>query len=367
MKLINSEIKTSLESAQAAGLVLIEPGAPGYRRTKLNGQWRYIDLRGQHILREATIKRINSLGIPPAWENVWICPDVNGHIQATGTDVRGRKQYRYHPRWRAERDTEKFSQMLAFAKNLPRVRAALRNDIRAKGLPKRKVLATIVMLLQSTLIRVGNEEYKRANDSFGLSTMLKRHVSIRGAKIRFTFYGKSGKYHDITIRDAKLAKIVAKIKNLRGRDLFQYTDEHGRRNTLTSADVNEYLRSISGFECSAKDFRTWAGTVLAVRSLSSAPAADSERKRKKNLIAAFDYVCARLGNTRAVCRKSYIHPAVISSYMDESFQALLPSKARKFAGTKENVANALEESIVISLLMKLTRSHEQSSDAKAAS
>jgi DNA topoisomerase-1 len=350
---VNGQTITSHESALAADLILVSVEMVGFSRRKLGDKWRYLDTKGRLIRDKADVERINRIGIPPAWADVWICPDPSGHIQATGIDARGRKQYRYHVRWRAVRDGEKFSQMLAFAKVLPHIRDTVKKDLRREGLPKQKILALIVALLDSTLIRVGNEEYAKENDSFGLTTMRGRHVKIRGDKLTFSFRGKSRKHHDISIRDGQLARIVYECKALPGHDLFQYLDDDRKRRSLTSSDVNEYLRTISGCDFSAKDFRTWAGTVLAVRSLSVAPAADTAKAVKRNLIEAFDFVCGRLGNTRAVCRKSYIHPAVTESYTDGSFTEILRTKMRKSIRNQESEL-VLEESAVLALLLNMT-------------
>ncbi len=263
-------------------------------------------------------KRIRSLAIPPAWTQVWICPLPNGHIQATGQDSRRRKQYRYHPRWREVRDETKYHRMVLFGSTLPRIRKATAADLAQEGLPRSKVLATVVRLLESTLIRVGNEEYARANHSFGLTTLRSHHVDVRGARLRFTFRGKSGIRHAIDLTDRRLARVVAQCQDLPGHELFQYLDDEGQCRSIDSEDVNEYLRTISGQDFTAKDFRTWAGTVLAVAALRELPPFTSATEAKRSVAAAIERVAEKLGNTKTVCRKCYVHPTVIEAYLDGS-------------------------------------------------
>jgi len=262
------------------------------------------------------LARIKSLVIPPAWTDVWICADPRGHLQATGRDARGRKQYRYHPRFRQLRDEVKYSRLPAFAQALRRIRRRTAADVRKTGLPRVKVLAAAVQLLEKTLIRIGNEEYARANGSVGLTTMRDRHAKIRGAEVRFEFRGKSGKSHAVALHDARLARIVKACRDLPGYELFQYVDEHGERQTICSEDVNAYLREISGDDFTAKDFRTWAGTVLAAQALAHLARFKSQTEAKRNVLRAIECVASRLGNTKAVCRKAYIHPAIFAAYMD---------------------------------------------------
>ena len=272
------------------------------------------------VLRQASeLKRIARLVIPPAWTDVWICPDPRGHIQATGRDARGRKQYRYHPDWRRVRDETKFERLAVFAAALPKIRMRTRADLARPGLPREKVLAAVVQLLEKSLIRVGNQEYAKDNQSFGLTTFRDRHVRVRGAHVNFEFRGKSGKRHSIKISDRRLARIVKSCRDLPGQELFQYLDEDGCRCTVGSADVNNYLREISAEDFTAKDFRTWFGTVLACTAFRAmAEPAASERQAAKRVVEAIDAVAGILGNTRAVCRKSYIHPGVIDAYVDGS-------------------------------------------------
>jgi DNA topoisomerase-1 len=261
------------------------------------------------------LQRIKALAIPPAWTDVWICADPRGHLQATGRDARGRKQYRYHPRWRDVRDEVKYGRLIAFAGALPKIRARTQADLRKPGLPRQKVLATVVQLLEKTFIRVGNEEYAKQNGSVGLTTMRDQHAKVNGTSVRFEFRGKSGVQHAVDLRDKRLARIVKACRDLPGYELFQYVDGDGTREVIDSADVNEYLREITGEDFTAKDFRTWAGTVLAAAELSAADGASSPRQARRNIVKAVEAVAERLGNTRAVCRKSYIHPAIFDAYL----------------------------------------------------
>jgi DNA topoisomerase-1 len=264
----------------------------------------------------AELQRIKALVIPPAWTDVWICTDPRGHLQATGRDARGRKQYRYHSRWREVRDEVKYGRLVTFARTLPRIRRRTSADLRRRGLPKAKVLAAVVQLLEKTLIRVGNEEYARENRSIGLTTMRDQHTRINGSSVRFEFRGKSGVQHAVDFRDARLARIVKALRDLPGYELFQYVDKEGRREVIDSADVNAYVRQISGDDFTAKDFRTWAGTVLAAGALSELAQFSSTAQARRNIVRAVEAVAKRLGNTRAVCRKSYIHPAIFEAYLD---------------------------------------------------
>jgi DNA topoisomerase-1 len=302
------------KSAAAAGLRYVSDTAPGVRRLARGDSFRYVDAQGRPVRDRATLARIRSLAIPPAYTDVWICPDPRGHIQATGRDARGRKQYRYHPKWRAVRDETKFERMVAFSEALPRIRARVERDLALPGLPREKVLATVVRLLESTCIRVGNDEYAKANRSFGLTTLRDRHVEIEGSTIRFEFRGKSGKTHSCDVTDARLARIVRRCQAIPGEELFQYIDADGGHQTIGSGDVNDYIREIAGDEFTAKDFRTWAGTVLAFAALAEIGAASDGKAAKSNVLQAVDRVAAQLNNTRAVCRKYYVHPAVLEAY-----------------------------------------------------
>ena len=289
----------------------------------------YFGTNGETIKDADILARIKSLAIPPAWRDVWICPIAHGHLQATGIDAKGRKQYRYHPRWRAVRDETKYDRMRLFGRALPGIRARVERDLARSGLPREKILATIVRLLETTLIRVGNEEYARQNASFGLTTMQDRHVDISGATLTFEFRGKSGISHSIDLTDRRLAKIVKRSQDLPGYELFQYLDEQGTRRSVDSADVNAYLKEISGEEFTAKDFRTWAGTVLAARALQEFQTFDSQAQAKRNVVQAIEAVAKRLGNTKAVCRKCYVHPRVIDLYMDGSLLQTLKRRVKK--------------------------------------
>jgi DNA topoisomerase-1 len=258
------------------------------------------------------------LAIPPAWKDVWICPDANGHLQATGYDDRRRKQYRYHPRWREIRDQQKYDRLIAFAQRLPKLRRRVNRDLKRRGMPREKVLAAVVRLLEMTLIRVGNDEYAKDNGSFGLTTLRNDHVQVNGSTICFEFQGKCGKEHEIDLCDGRLARIVAKCQDLPGQELFQFLDDEGQVRDIGSIDVNDYLREIAGDDFTAKDFRTWAGTLLAARALEEMREFDSQSAAKRNVVRAIEHVAERLGNTKAVCRKCYIHPAVIEAYMEKS-------------------------------------------------
>lgn len=305
-----------VESARAAGLRYVSDKAPGITRRRSGEGFVYLDRHGEPIEDERDLQRIRKLAIPPAWTDVWICPFANGHLQATGRDARGRKQYRYHPRWRETRDETKYNRMIAFAQALPGIRQRVDEDLNLRGLPRRKVLATVVRLLETTFIRVGNEEYARENGSFGLTTMRDRHVAVEGSKVRFSFKGKAGKRHTIDVSDRRLATIVRRCRDLPGYELFQYIDENGEQQVIDSADVNEYLKEISGEDFTAKDFRTWAGTLLAALALQEFEAFDSQAQCKKNLVRAIENVASQLGNTPAICRKCYVHPAVLEAYAD---------------------------------------------------
>ncbi len=313
-----------IASAQAAGLRYVTDRQPGIRREREGDGFRYIDTAGRTIDDPRAIARIAALAIPPAWTEVWICPDRRGHVQATGRDAKGRKQYRYHPRWRAVRDANKFDRLLAFGEALPAIRERTDRDLALRGIPKEKVLATVVQLLEVTRMRVGNTEYARQNQHFGLTTLRTRHVEVDGTTLKFHFVGKSGKEHTIGVRDRRLARVVRHCQELPGHELFQYVDDGGQRHNVESADVNAYLRGISGQDFTAKDFRTWAGTVLAARALRAGEAPDSEAQAKKNVLRAIASVAETLGNTPTVCRQCYIHPAVIDAYMDGSLSEAPP-------------------------------------------
>ena len=306
------------EAAEAAGLVYVSDEDPGITRKKSGTGWRFIDAKGRTIKDYWDKKRIEKIGVPPAYTDVWICPKENGHIQATGRDAKGRKQYRYHAKWTEAREEAKYERMMEFGKLLPNLRKRVSADMRKPGLPRDKVLATLVALLEKTLIRIGNEDYAKDNKSFGLTTLRNRHVDIDGSTLRFDFKGKSGKTWNLDLKDRRVAKVVRSIQDLPGQHLFQYLDEEGKRQPVDSADVNDYLREITGEDVTAKDFRTWAGTVLASMALAEFEAVDSQALMKKNVKAAIEKVASRLGNTPTICRKCYVHPQVVTSYLDGS-------------------------------------------------
>jgi DNA topoisomerase-1 len=303
-------------AARAAGLRYVHDDRPGIRREPDKDGFRYIDAKGEPVEDEATLKRIRSLAIPPAWTDVWICPQTNGHLQATGRDARGRKQYRYHPKWRTVRDEVKYERMIRFGKALPQIRKEVDRALSLPGLPREKVLATIVYLLEATMMRIGNDEYARENKSYGLTTLRNRHVRIDGSEVEFRFRGKSGVYHDVKVHDRRLARIIQRTRDLPGQDLFQYLDDEGETHTIGSADVNDYLHAITGEDYTAKDFRTWSGTVLAAMALQEFEKVDSDAQAKKNVVRAIESVSEKLGNTPSVCRKCYVHPAVLDAYLD---------------------------------------------------
>jgi DNA topoisomerase-1 len=316
------------EAAKAAGLRYVTDAMRGIARRLEGEQFAYLDAHGEPVTDEATLARIKSLVIPPAWTDVWICPLANGHLQATGRDAKKRKQYRYHPRWRSVRDEVKYERMLKFGKALPQIRRTVDAALSLPGLPREKVLATIVRLLEVTMMRIGNEEYARTNKSFGLTTLRSRHVKVAGKAVEFRFRGKSGVFHTIKLEDRRLARIIARTRELPGQDLFQYIDDDGDQHTVGSADVNDYLRAITGEDYTAKDFRTWSGTVLAALALQEFEKFDTETQARKNIVQAIESVAEKLGNTPAICRKCYVHPAVIESYLDGSIIEALRERAR---------------------------------------
>jgi DNA topoisomerase-1 len=305
-------------TAEEAGLRYVGDQRPGYTRKAKGKHFEYFDAEGKPIRDEQRLLRIKRLAIPPAWTDVWICPSPNGHVQATGRDARGRKQYRYHERWRELRDENKFERLAQFAKALPNIRRRIARDLKLPGLPRRKVLATIVRLLERTFIRIGNEEYARENKSFGLTTLKNRHVKVRGAQVRFRFRGKSGRQHEVDVTDRRVAKVIAKCQDLPGQDLFQYVDEDVQVQNITSQDVNEYLRQVAAEDFTAKDFRTWGGTVLAAMALSRQDDFETKKQAKANIKTAICAVAELLGNTPAVCRKCYIHPGIIEAYLNQT-------------------------------------------------
>ncbi len=338
------------QTAKEAGLRYVSDDSPGITRVKAGKHFSFVSPEGRVIKDKQTMARIKALAIPPAYRHVWICPDANGHIQAVGRDARGRKQYRYHARWREVRDENKYDRILDFAKALPRIRARTRRDLKKPGLPREKVLAAVVQLMEKTLIRVGNDEYARTNDSYGLTTLRDKHAKVRSNGVHFQFRGKSGVPHTIKLDDPRLAKVVRDCQDLPGYELLQYVDEDGVVHDIGSADVNEYLREIAGDAFTAKDFRTWAGTVLASQALEEVKSFDSEAEAKRNVVAAIEKVAERLGNTKAVCRKCYIHPAVLHAYLDGDLVETLKQRAAAMAKSVGKLKPA--ESAVLALIQR---------------
>jgi len=315
-------------SAKDAGLNHVSDSAPGIRRSGVKRKFRYRDPSGRIVANSDVLKRIRSLVIPPAWTDVWISTDPQGHVQAIGRDSRGRKQYRYHPRWRETRDSTKFHRLAQFGQTLPKIRARVSRDLSAGTLSQAKVLATIVRLLDTTSMRVGNEEYTRQNRSYGLTTLRDRHVEVRGKQVRFFFRGKSGVQHRISVEDRGLARIVRTLRDLPGYELFQYIDDDGSIQSIDSTNVNNYIRDVAGKEFTAKDFRTWNGTVIAATALCKMPPCSSQAKLKKDIVIAVESVAEHLGNTVAVCRNCYIHPALFDAYMAQTLTRELKNGRR---------------------------------------
>ena len=304
-----------VDSAKAAGLRYVSDAMPGIKRLRKGRGFSYVDAAGQVVSAKDDIERFKALVIPPAWTDVWICPIQDGHLQVTARDARGRKQYRYHPDFRQQRDGTKFERLFEFGDVIWKIRERVENDVLLPGLPRDKVLATVVWLLERTLIRVGTQELSRENKSYGLTTMKRRHVAIQGDELRFEFRGKSGVEHAIAITDERIAKIVQRCHDLRGEDLFQYLDHDGKRQDVEAGQINDYLRDATGSEVTAKDFRTWAGTMIATQILRDIGPADTTKEAERNVVHAIDHTASRLGNTRTVCRKYYVHPLIIDSYL----------------------------------------------------
>jgi len=374
MMLLEPEMVAALQdpevSARAVGLRHVSDQTPGLTRERNGNNFRYRDPSGKLVRDPETMRRIKSLVIPPAWTDVWICPNPNGHLQATGRDDRRRKQFRYHPRWREIRDETKYARMIAFARALPGIRRRVRKDMSLGGMPRKKVLATVVRLLEVSLIRVGNDEYARENDSFGLTTMRNKHVDVRGADLRFHFRGKAGKWHNVDIHDRNIAKIVERCQDLPGQELFQFVEDDGSRRDVRSEDVNDYLREISGNDFTAKDFRTWAGTVLAAMALREFEKFETKAQAKKNIVAAIESVAKKLGNTPAVCKKCYIHPHVIDSYLEGTLVETLKQRAAKISESIRGLP--ADEAAVLRLLRhrlsmeeKLARALKKETAARA--
>jgi DNA topoisomerase-1 len=338
-------------AARRAQLRHVSDAVPGIARRKARNGFDYRLPDGALVRDIATLRRIRSLVIPPAWTDVWICPEPNGHLQATGRDQRGRKQYRYHRRWREIRDEAKYGKLLVFAKALPLIRARVCDDLKRRGLPRERVLAAIVQLMGLTLFRVGNAEYAKTNKSFGLTTLRDRHVAIEGDHIHISFRGKSGKQHETDINDRRLSRIIKNCRDLPGYELFQYVDEYGERRTVDSADVNAYLREITGEDITAKDFRTWAATHLAAEALREYEHFDSATRRKKAIVDAVKKVASHLGNTPAICRRSYIHPAVLEAYIDGTLIGGLANETERYL--EESIHGMTPEEAAVTAFLRL--------------
>nr|WP_255429630.1 DNA topoisomerase IB [Ramlibacter albus] len=354
------------EAAEQAGLIYVSDEQPGIRREKKGDAFVYFKPNGDPVTDEKTLERVRKLAVPPAYTDVWICTKANGHIQATGRDARGRKQYRYHPQFREVRESTKYEHMMAFARALPAIRETLRKHMALRGLPREKVLATVVHLLETTLIRVGNEDYAKENKSYGLTTLRNRHVKVEGTQLKFQFMGKSGKKWQLQVRNPRVARIVRACQELPGQELFQYFDEDGEVQRVTSSDVNAYLREITGTDITAKDFRTWAGTVLAALALQEVEKVDTQAAQKKNIKAAIERVASKLGNTPTICRKCYVHPEVLQAYIEG--ELALEVKQRADEELREHLAELKpEEAAVLAMLeARLNRTLEGSLKASLA-
>jgi DNA topoisomerase-1 len=337
------------DAAETAGLRYVSDDRPGIRRRRSGKGFAYTRPDGTKLTDDLIVRRIKALVIPPAWTDVWICPFADGHIQVTGRDAKGRKQYRYHPRFREVRESTKYEHVVAFAEALPTIRTQVRAHMALRGLPREKVLATVVHLLESTLIRVGNDDYARQNNSYGLTTLKTRHAAVNGNEVRFRFTGKSGKQWLLRVKDRRIAKIIKACQDLPGQELLQYLDSDGDPQDVTSSDVNAYLKEITGKHITAKDFRTWSGTVLAAMALNELKSFDSAAQAKRNLRAAIENVAARLGNTPTICRKCYVHPEVLTSYLNGNL--VLEIKSAVEGELRDELAGLLpEEAAVLAML-----------------
>jgi DNA topoisomerase I len=342
------------EAAASAGLRYVSDNRPGYCRRKAGGRFAYVKQDGKRLSDRAALRRIRALAIPPAWTDVWICPFADGHIQATGRDARGRKQYRYHSRFREVRESSKYEHVLTFARALPRIRTRIRRDMAKSGLPREKVISTIVYLLDKTLIRIGNDDYAKHNKSYGLTTLKNKHADVVGSEVRFHFVGKSGKEWTVKLRDRRVAKTIRACQELPSQDLLQYRDDDGSIQDVTSSDVNAYIREITGMDITAKDFRTWAGTVLAGIALQEVESFDSEAQAKRNVRSAIEQVAKRLGNTPTICRKCYIHPEILGAYLDGSLIKQLTARSEKIL--RDDLSGLEpEEAAVLALLRSRLR------------
>jgi len=359
-KLVSPPPVDPLQSAKSAGLRYVTGEGLGIVRRRAGKGFTYIGVDARPVRDKATLQRIKSLAIPPAWENVWICPVENGHIQAAGRDARGRKQYRYHSRYREVRDEAKYGRMLAFGAVLPKIRKKVDEDLAAPGLPQRKVIAAIVRLLDQTCIRIGNDEYAKANKSYGLTTLKEQHADVHGDNVRLRFRGKSKQDHDIKLRDHRLARIVKQLQELPGQELFQYRQDDGEYVKVDSADVNDYLREVTQEDFTAKDFRTWHGTGQMAQELAALGPAQSETEAKRNIVEAVKTTAKRLGNRPAACRKYYIHPAILEGYTE---QTLFEAMKGVPAGPVGSVAQLRAEEVVV---MRLVEAYANASSARPA-
>jgi DNA topoisomerase-1 len=355
------------EAAKLAKLRHVSDDMPGITRHKARHGFDYRFPNGELVRDIDTLKRIRSLVIPPAWTAVWICSYPNGHIQAIGRDKRGRKQYRYHRRWREVRDESKYGKMLIFGRVLPVIRERIEADLRRRGLSRERVLAAVVRLMEMTLFRVGNTEYAKANKSYGLTTLRDRHVGIDGNHIHLSFRGKHGFRHETDINDRRLARIIKDCRDLPGYELFQYVDEEGHRHTIDSADVNDYLREISGEEITAKDFRTWAATNLAALALQEFELFDTEAKKKRAVVRAVEKVAKHLGNTPAICRRSYIHPAIFDGYLNGILLVTLKEQTRKYLAENVTGLSAEEAAVAAFLSLRLGQLEREHNTVPASS
>jgi DNA topoisomerase I len=352
------------DAARSAGLRYVSDVRPGIRRRRAGKGFSYTLADGSRLGETEVLRRIKSLAVPPAWTDVWICPFANGHIQATGRDARGRKQYRYHPRFREMRESTKYEHVIAFAEALPNLRAKVKEHMGLRGLPREKVLATIVHLLETTLIRVGNDDYARQNESYGLTTLKDRHAAVNGNEVRFRFTGKGGKHWSLRVRDRRIAKIIRTCQDLPGQELLQYLDEDGHPRGVSSSDVNTYLQEITGLAITAKDFRTWAGTVLAAMALNEMRSFDGAAQAKRHLRAAIESVAARLGNTATICRKCYVHPEVLTSYLDGKLMLEIKSEVESKLRDELEDLRPAEVAVLAFLRSRLAR--DVAAQAKAA-
>lgn len=339
-------------AATRAGLHYVSDGFAGISRRRSGKGWSYHDADRVRICDPAERKRLSALAIPPAWTHVWICPDPEGHIQVTARDARGRKQYRYHTSYRAARDQSKFRRMFEFSEILPVLRERVEKDLRAGELSRRQLLATVVRLLDRTLIRVGNDEYARDNHSYGLTTLRSKHVQVKGTLLSFSFRGKSGVEHLVAVDDPRLARIVQRCQDMHGQEIFQYLDTFGKRRPISSDDVNSYLRDVSGRDITAKDFRTWGGTMVAAVELRTMGPATSRSEADHNIVRALDVVATRLGNTRAMCRKYYVHPALLDAYHQGLTAPAPPAETRNTCRALSQAALRRDELVVLQFLVE---------------